>query len=83
MSDLNLILNHIMRTKNSIHWISFGNVVASDVARVVSYLHSRDIEYRHIKPANILVSSSHYKSFKDETLEIAFGKIVCKLGDLD
>ena len=71
-----------MQTKNSIHWISFGNVVASDVARAVSYLGSRDIAYRDIKSATIFVSSSHYKSFKYEELEIAFGKIACKHGDL-
>ena len=71
-----------MQTKNSIHWISFGNVVASDVVRAVSYLGSRDIAHRDIKPANIFVSSSHYKSFKCEELETAPGKIACKHGDL-
>ena len=37
-----------------------------------------------IKPANVLVSNSHYKSYKHKELEIAFGKkpINCKLGDL-
>ena len=32
-----------------------GNVTASDVARAVSYLHSRDIVHRDIKPANVSV----------------------------
>ena len=32
-----------------------GNVIASDVARAVSYLHSRDIVHRDIKPANVSV----------------------------
>ena len=36
------------------------------------------------KPANVLVSNSHYKSYKHEELEMGFGKkpILCKLGDL-
>ena len=36
-----------------------GNVIASDIVRAVSYLHSRDIVRRDIKPANVLVSNSH------------------------
>ena len=61
-----------------------GNVIASDVVHAVLYIHSRDIVSRDIKPANVLISSSHYKSYKHEELEMAFGKkrIVCKLGDL-
>ena len=37
-----------------------------------------------LKPADVLVSNSHYKSYKHEELEMAFGKksINCKLGDL-
>ena len=52
---------------------SIGNVIASDIARAVSYLHSRDIVY-DIKPANVLVSNSHYKSYKHKELEMASGK---------
>ena len=33
-----------------------GNVTASDVVRAVSYLESRDIVHRDVKPANVLVS---------------------------
>ena len=49
-----------------------------------SHLHSRDILHRHIKPVSVLVSNSHYKSYKHEELEMTFGKkpINCKLGDL-
>ena len=38
----------------------------------------------YLKPADVLVSNSHYKSYKHEELEMAFGKksINCKLGDL-
>ena len=76
MSYVNLILNHLMRIKKSLHWIflsymneevifeSFpgsGNVIASDAARAVSNLHSRDIVHRDIKPANVFMSKSHYK----------------------
>ena len=75
-----------MRTKKSVHWISLslmneedifdsfpgiGNVIASDVVRAVSYLHSRDTVHKDIKPAN--VSNSHCKSYKHEELEMAFG----------
>ena len=53
MSYVNLILNHLMRIKKSVHWISFlsymneedifdsfpgiENVIVSDVVRAVSY----------------------------------------------
>ena len=48
-------------------------------------IHNRDILHRDIKPANVLVPNSHYKGYKHEELEMAFGKkpIVCKLGDLE
>ena len=57
--------------------------IASDVLHVVSYLHSRDIVDRDIKPANVLESHSRYKSYKHKELEMALDKksIVCKLGD--
>ena len=60
------------------------NAIASDVVRAVSYLHSGAIVNKDIKPGNVLVSNSHYKSYKHEELEMVFGKapIVCKLGDL-
>ena len=37
-----------------------------------------------LKPADVLVSNSHYKSYKHEELEMAFYKkpINCKFGDL-
>ena len=61
-----------------------GTVIASDVVRAVSFLHSRDIVHGDIKPVNVLVPHSHYRSYKHEELEMAFGKkpILCKLGDL-
>ena len=62
-----------------------GNVIPSDVVCAVSYIDSRDIVHSDIKPANVLVSNSHYKSYKHEELEMGFGKkpILCKLGDLE
>ena len=65
-------------------FLGIRNVIASDVVRSVSYLHSRDIEHRNIKPAKVLVSKSHYKSCKHKKLDMTFGKkpIVCKFGDL-
>ena len=61
-----------------------ANVITSDVVCAVSYLHSRDTVHSDIKPGNILVSNSHYKSYKHNELEMTFGKepIVCKLRDL-
>ena len=63
---------------------AIANVIVSDVARAVPYLHNRDIIHRDTIPANVLLSNSHYKSYKYEKLEMTFGKkpIFCKLGDL-
>ena len=49
------------------------NVIASDIVHAVSYLHSRDTLHRDIKPVNVLMSISHYKSYKP---------IFCKLSDI-
>ena len=59
--------------------ISFLRLVS-----IKSYTHNRDILHRGIKPANVLVSSSHYKSYRHKELEMVFGKkpIHCKFGDL-
>ena len=45
---------------------AIGKLIASDVVRAVSYEHSRDIVHRDKKPANVLVPSSHYKSYKQK-----------------
>ena len=38
-----------------------GSVIASDVVRAVSYIHSGDIVQRDMKPAIVLMSNSHLK----------------------
>ena len=43
-----------------------GNIILSDVVCAVSYLHSKDNMYRDTKPAKILVSNFHYRSYKHE-----------------
>ena len=55
-------------------FLGIGNVIAWDVVRAVSHLHSRDIIHRDIKPANVLVPNFHYKSYKHKNLEMALGK---------
>ena len=51
----------------------------------VTVIHTQDIVHREIKPANVLVSNSDYKSYKPKELKMAFVKktIVCKLNDLE
>ena len=60
------------------------NIIASNIVRAVSYLHSRDIVRKDIKPAKVLMPSSHCKRYKHQELEMAFDKkpIFCKFGDL-
>ena len=61
-----------MRTKESVHWVSFvvymneenifdsfpgiGSVIASDVVRPESHLHSRDIAHRDIKQCPVPIT---------------------------
>ena len=52
---------------------------------LVTVIPTQDIVHREIEPANVLVSNSHYKSYKPKELKMAFVKkpIVCKLNDLE
>ena len=84
VSSLDQFLSYMNKEDILASFPGVGNVIASDVSRAVSYLHSRDIVQSDIKQANFLVCNSHYKSYKHEELEMAFSKkpIVCQLGDL-
>ena len=83
-SSLDRVLSYMNEEDIFDSFPGVGNVITSDAVRVVLYLHRRDIVRGDIKPGNVLVSSSHYKSYKPEELEMAFGKkpIVRKLGVL-
>ena len=60
-----------------------GNVIARDITNGIAYLHGERYKARDIKPANILVSNSHYSNLQGVDLKVAYEKttIVCKLGD--
>ena len=61
-----------------------GNVIARDITNGIAYLHGERYKAIDIKPANILVSNSHYSNLQRVDLKVAYEKtpIVCKLGDL-
>ena len=63
--------------------LGIGNVIARDITNAIAYLHGKDIVHKDIKPANILVSNSHYSNLQGVDLKVAYEKtpIVCKLGD--
>lgn len=59
-------------------------VIASDVAKGLSFLHNNGVVHRDLKPANVLVSNHHYRDLLDITLiEEAWSTIpvICKLTD--
>ena len=84
VSSMDLLLSYMNKEDIFDSFPGIGNIIASNIVRAVSYLHNRNIVHRDIKPAKILVSNFHYKNYKHEELEMAFGKepVVCKVGDL-
>ena len=84
VSSMDLFLSYMNKEDIFDSFPGIGNIIASNIVRAVSYLHNRNIVHRDIKPAKILVSNFHYKNYKHEELEMAFGKepVVCKVGDL-
>ena len=61
-----------------------GNQITTDVINALSYLHENNTVDRDIKPSNVIVSNSHYRSCRESELAERFSKqpIICKLGDL-
>ena len=76
VSSLDQFLSYMNKEDILDSFPGVGNVIASDVSRAVSYLHSRDIVQSDIKQANFLVCNSHYKSYKQEELEMASVNLV-------
>ena len=51
-----------------------GNVTARDITNATVYLDGKDIVHKDIKPANILVSYSHYSNLQGVDLNVAYKK---------
>ena len=67
-------LSYMNEEDNFDSFPDIGDVITSVIVRTLSFLHSWEIVRRDIKPENVLVSNYHYKSYKHEELEMAFGK---------
>ena len=51
-----------------------GNATVRDITNAIAYFHGKDIAHKDIKPANILVSNSHYSNLQGVNLKVAYKK---------
>ena len=60
------------------------NFVAKGIFTNLAYLHENNIVHRDVRPSNILVSNTHYRSEESTKREELFAEqpVVCKIADL-
>ena len=59
-------------SRNALEEFQFQMNRAKDVMSGITYLHSKDIAHKDLKPANILVSNSHYITGVTNLLKINY-----------
>ena len=47
---------------------------ATDITNAIAYFYGKDIAHKDIKPANILVSNSHYSNLQGVNPKVAYKK---------
>jgi len=83
LSSLKDFMNKVDTEANYEGFEHLHDIIALDVCKGLSYLHSHDIVHRDLKPGNILVSNQHYASMGQSTVEEYWEKrpIIAKLTD--